>query len=111
MYNMFEVGPNIRAIRKGRGLTIEKVADKSGISEVTLCKLEQGNRNLTLKNMFALMSVYKVDANTLLGVSVEETEDSIDMKLLLLSKTQRAYFKKTFLFMLNGVTDALKEVV
>lgn len=40
--NLYEVGKNIRALRKEQGLTQEQLSKKADISRVTLGKLERG---------------------------------------------------------------------
>ncbi|MBO5088801.1 MAG: helix-turn-helix transcriptional regulator [Lachnospiraceae bacterium] len=108
MYNKFKVGPNVREIRNNRGITIAKASDLTGISEEMIAKIEQGNRNMTMQTMFALMEAYDVDANTLLGVSAKDM--SIDSRLSALPQGQRNYFTSSFLFMLEQATDAKQEV-
>lgn len=102
-YNGYDVGPVLRELRKSRGLTIEKVCEITGISTSTLSQLEQGGRNLSMRNLYVLMDVYDVDANTILAVKSSKNKDSIDERLNRLSQKQRDYFVSSFLFMLNRV--------
>lgn len=62
-YEGYKIGPVIRDIRKDKGLLIEEVAAKTGISVSTLGQVEQGGRNLSMKNLYMLMEVYETDAN------------------------------------------------
>ena len=78
-YEGYEIGPILREIRKDKRLTVEDVADTAGISVSTLSQLEQGGRNLSMRNLYVLMDVYETDANTLLNLEV--ASDSIDAKL------------------------------
>ena len=48
-YEGYKIGPVIRDIRKDKGLLIEEVAAKTGISVSTLGQVEQGGRNLSMK--------------------------------------------------------------
>ena len=68
-YEGYKIGPVIRDIRKDKGLLIEEVAAKTGISVSTLGQVEQGGRNLSMKNLYMLMEVYETDANSLLPFS------------------------------------------
>ena len=43
-YEGYKIGPVIRDIRKDKGLLIEEVAAKTGISVSTLGQVEQGGR-------------------------------------------------------------------
>lgn len=100
-YNGYDVGPVLRELRKDKGLTIDKVCEITGISTSTLSQLEQGGRNLSMRNLYVLMDVYEVDANTILAVTPSKNKDSIDKRLSSLSQKQRDYFTSSFLFMLE----------
>ena len=78
---------------------IEEVAAKTGISVSTLGQVEQGGRNLSMKNLYMLMEVYETDANTLLAI--ECTPDSLDSRLKRLPADKQDYLKKTFDFMIE----------
>lgn len=108
MYNRFVVGPNLRNIRKDRGLTIAQVGIMTGISDEMIAKIEQGNRNMTIQTMFAFMEAYEVDANTLL--CVRNNNNSIDERLAAMAKPQREYFTGSFLYMLEQVKGYEREV-
>lgn len=77
-YEGYKIGPVIRDIRKDKGLLIEEVAAKTGISVSTLGQVEQGGRNLSMKNLYMLMEVYETDANSLLAIDC--TPDSLDSR-------------------------------
>jgi transcriptional regulator with XRE-family HTH domain len=94
-YEGYKIGPVIRDIRKDKGLLIEEVAAKTGISVSTLGQVEQGGRNLSMKNLYMLMEVYETDANSLLAI------DSLDSRLKQLPADKQDYLKKTFDFMIE----------
>ena len=98
-YEGYKIGPVIRDIRKDKGLLIEEVAAKTGISVSTLGQVEQGGRNLSMKNLYMLMDVYETDANTLLAI--DTTSDSLDSKLRELPVDKQEYLRKTFDFMIE----------
>ena len=98
-YEGYVIGPILREIRKDRGFTVEAVADLTGISVSTLSQLEQGGRNISMRNLYVLMDAYKTDANTLLDLSV--ASDSIDAKLRRLPIEQRKFLLKSFEFMIE----------
>lgn len=104
MYNRFEVGPILRNLRMERGLTIDKVSEITGLSDVTVTKMESGNRNMTMRSLYLLMDAYKVDANTILGIDKCEAKFSVDEKLSKMSAAQQKYFRTTFMFMLDSVS-------
>ena len=52
VYNSLEVGPKLRSIRMDRGLTIDKVSEITGLSVITVIKMESGNRNMTMRSLY-----------------------------------------------------------
>lgn len=67
-YNGYEVGPVLRRLRRNRHYTIEAFSEKTGISASTLKQMEQGGRNLSMRNLYVMMDALEVDANTILGL-------------------------------------------
>lgn len=104
-YNGYNVGPVLRELRKAKCLTIDKVCEITGISTSTLSQLEQGGRNLSMRNLYVLMDVYEVDANTILAITPSKNKDSIDERLSRLPQKQRDYFASSFIFMLERVVQ------
>ena len=100
-YEAIMIGPVLREIRKGKGLTVEDVADTIGVSVSTLSQIEQGGRNLSMRNLYGIMEAFRVDANTVLNIKPVRNKYSIDERLDNLDEKQREYFFKTFSFMLD----------
>jgi transcriptional regulator with XRE-family HTH domain len=42
------VGERVRGLRRGRGWTLEVLAERSGVSRAMISKLERGEKNPTL---------------------------------------------------------------
>lgn len=61
------VGPRLRDIRKGRGLTLSQVAGRTGFSVSTLSRLESGVRRPSLDLLIPLSGVYRVPLDDLVG--------------------------------------------
>ena len=89
----------IRNVRKGKGLLLDDVATKTGISVSTLGQVEQGGRNLSMKNLYKLMDVFETDANTQLAI--DSTSDTLDYKFRELPVDKQEYLRKTFNFMIE----------
>ena len=104
-YEGYKIGPVIRNVRKGKGLLLDDVATKTGISVSTLGQVEQGGRNLSMKNLYMLMDVYNTDANTLLAI--DTTSDSLDSKLRELPVDKQEYLRKTFDFMIEQISGVV----
>ncbi len=54
------VGPRLRALRRGRGLTLAEVGRRSGLSVSVLSRVETGRRQPTLDLLIPLARVYRV---------------------------------------------------
>ena len=104
-YEGYMVGPALRKLRTDRGLSILQA---SNLSTSSLNQIEQGGRNLSMKSLFLFMNAYDVDANTVLDIkTVSNKEDSIDSRLAMLPDKQRAYFRKTFSYMLDNAANMI----
>ena len=85
-----------------RNLTKEALAAELGISESTIKKYENGERALSITNLFKIIDYFKVDANTILNVAESKKETSIDSRLELMDCSKKAYFQKIFNEMLDN---------
>lgn len=75
----------------------------TGMSTFRLNQIEQGGRNLSVKELFQFMNTYGVDANTVLDISKNLDEvDSIAVRLAVWPEKQRTYFISTFSVMWEG---------
>ncbi|WP_327241980.1 helix-turn-helix domain-containing protein [Streptomyces sp. NBC_01320] len=61
------VGPRLRELRRRRGMTLAELAERTGINESTLSRLEGGNRKPTLELLLPLAEVYAVPLDHLVG--------------------------------------------
>ncbi|MET7639143.1 helix-turn-helix domain-containing protein [Streptomyces sp. NPDC005438] len=61
------VGPRLRALRRAREMTLAELADRTGVSESTLSRLESGGRRPTLELLLPLAEVYGVPLDELVG--------------------------------------------
>lgn len=57
----------IKQARLIAGYTQQQVADATGISRQTICRLEKGRREPTLENLGILADFYNVNVDWLLG--------------------------------------------
>lgn len=106
-YDGFVVGPGIRDLRKKSTYTLEELSEKTGISVSNIKRIEQGNRNLSMRNLYVIMEVFGVDANTVLNINQVRNKYSIDERLNDLDDKQKEYLFKTFSFMLDQAERAL----
>ena len=61
------VGPRLRALRRGRQITLSDLSASTGISESTLSRLENGGRRATLELLLPLARAYGVPLDDLVG--------------------------------------------
>lgn len=62
-----EVGPRVRALRAGRGLSLSELARRAGIGKATLSGLEAGTRNPTLETLYAVTTALGLPLTALVG--------------------------------------------
>ena len=70
---------NIRALRKKKGLSQEKLADKADISRQMMNDIEGRRRWLTKRTLVKLSNALDVDVHELFIPSASESENSKDM--------------------------------
>lgn len=106
-YDGYEIGPNLRKIRKDKKMSVYQVSELTGLSNSSINQIEQGGRGLSMNGLYLLMDAYQCDANTLLNIEETDTDkkgQSIDGMLAQLSFEQQNYFRKTFEFMIEQAT-------
>ncbi|MET9856145.1 helix-turn-helix domain-containing protein [Streptomyces sp. NPDC006450] len=64
------IGPRLRALRRERGLTLEALAQATGISVSTLSRLESGKRRPTLELLLPLARTHRVALDQLVAAPV-----------------------------------------
>ncbi|MFD3334848.1 helix-turn-helix domain-containing protein [Streptomyces sp. NPDC058700] len=69
-----DVAPQLRALRRRRGLTLEAAAQRAGLSPAHLSRLETGNRQPSLPMLLALARIYGTTVSELLGETPPERD-------------------------------------
>ncbi|MFI7705013.1 helix-turn-helix domain-containing protein [Nonomuraea sp. NPDC049480] len=64
------VGPRLRALRQGRGVTLAQLSSGTGISVSTLSRLESGQRKPTLELLLLLARAHQVQLDELIDAPV-----------------------------------------
>jgi transcriptional regulator with XRE-family HTH domain len=62
------LGERVRELRRGRGLTLEELAERSGVSRAMISKLERGEKNPTLVVAAKLAEGFGVTLSQLVGM-------------------------------------------
>lgn len=71
------IGVNLRQIRLNQGFSIENLAQKIGVSKLTLIKIERGDANPTLSVIWKIANGLKIPVTALLSI---ESDVSISRK-------------------------------
>jgi transcriptional regulator with XRE-family HTH domain len=61
------VGPRLRGVREGRGPTLTRAAEQTGISKSTLSRLENGQRRPTSELLLLLADAHRAPIDDLVG--------------------------------------------
>ncbi|MFJ6521608.1 helix-turn-helix domain-containing protein [Streptomyces filamentosus] len=72
-----DVAPQLRALRRRRGLTLETAAQRAGLSPAHLSRLETGNRQPSLPMLLGLARIYGTTVAELLGETPAERDPVI----------------------------------
>ncbi len=92
------IGKNMAAVRTKANLTQIGAAMEIGLSDSLISKIESGGRFPSLDTIYDYINKFNVDANFLLGVTVE---NSLDSRLNELDQDAKEYFTKIFNMMLD----------
>jgi transcriptional regulator with XRE-family HTH domain len=60
------IGANVQAIRRKRGLTLDTLSEKSGVSKAMLSQIESGKVNPTVATVWKIAQGLQVEINSLL---------------------------------------------
>ena len=63
---------NLKEVRKEKGMSQKEVADKIGVSRVTLSNIENGKRKLDAVTLYKLSKLYNIDPYELMDVEEPE---------------------------------------
>lgn len=69
------LGERVKELRRGRGMTLEELAEKSGVSRAMISKVERGEKNPTLVVAARLAGGFGVTLSRLVGI--EERREAV----------------------------------
>ncbi|HBV84758.1 MAG TPA: hypothetical protein DEB74_18545 [Lachnospiraceae bacterium] len=101
MFDKFEVGNRLAALRSGKGYSQENLAEKIGCSVITISRWENGNTHMKSQDVFELCSVLGVSADVLLGL---ESKDILYADMITeLSEKQKKILYATMSAMISAM--------
>ena len=68
MHTSYEIGRNVRRIRKERGLTILDLSEIINFSTTHITQVELGTRSMSIDMLVALSEGLDTDPNTIIGI-------------------------------------------
>lgn len=77
----------IKDIRKQKGLTQQELADKLGLSQAQVARLESGSSDITLEQMRSFAKVLNCEPWELLPLDMQPKIDHTEMELVRLLRT------------------------
>ena len=111
-YEGWKVGSAIRELRLTNDMTLEQVSEAVDKSTSHINQIELGSRKMSIDLLYELMSLFDVDANSILGIEDNkypgvitgagmDNEVSVDKVLDELKPEIRQYFKSVFIQMIR----------
>ena len=79
------IGTRIRKTRKAQGLTIQDLAQKSGMSVMSIRRYETGDRQPLIKHIEKIAAVLGVTPAYLIGLNSESAENGVKVETALIS--------------------------
>lgn len=101
-YDNWVIGDAIRYLRKKHHLTQVEMAEKLNVSVIHYSQIEQGRHKMSIDLLYKMMTVFDVDANTILGIKnrMEESErdmlDDIRQRVITFEPAQQEYLLYVF---------------
>lgn len=68
-----QFGNNLRSIRKGKGLSMETVANEAEIEYRQLGRIERGEVNTTIISLLRIAEILKIEMKTLFDFETKQT--------------------------------------
>ena len=89
-------GVRLRALRKGRNLTQEKLSELIGLDPQYYCKMENGNHFPSVKTLAKIIEILDIDSNDLFNFSASKNPniDNITASLVSLNSKELKVVKE-----------------
>jgi transcriptional regulator with XRE-family HTH domain len=84
------VGMRIRVLRKARGMSQEKLAERAGLHFTYVGGVERGERNISVKNLWKIARGLKVEMSDLFAAQLSSRNERLAELAALMKTTDRA---------------------
>jgi len=74
-----KIGPHIKAIRKQRGLTLDTLSERAGVSKSVLSELENSRGNPTFATLWSVANALEVNLSEITDEASEIVRPSLDV--------------------------------
>lgn len=106
IFNTYDIGAKLLAIRKTTGLTQSEVAEKTGISDRTYADIERGTVNMRVATLMKICHTFHITPDEIL--TEQTAEISNENELLERFNSHSAKERKTALQLLDVYLKSLE---
>ena len=109
-YMGLKIGLELRNLRKEHGMTLEELSEKVNMSTSHINQIELGSRKMTMELLFKVMTLFDVDANTVLEISKKDNKNqlSIDAMLMEFPQDIRVDLIDSFQYTINKLSKQFR---
>ena len=91
---LYNLGYNIRLLRKSKKMTIDALAEQAGVSSKYLQGIEVGNRNISVKRLNKIARALETTPESLLTIKISNLENRDDKLLNTYEKLKKVESNK-----------------
>ncbi len=106
IFNTYDIGSKLLAVRKATGLTQSEVAEKAGISDRTYADIERGTVNMRVETLMKICHTFHITPDEVL--TEQEIGISNENELLERLNTRSPKERKTALQLLDVYLESLE---
>ena len=106
---LYNLGYNIRLLRKSKKMTIDTLAEKAGVSSKYLQGIEVGNRNISIKRLNKIAKALETTPESLLTIKSNNLENRDDKLLNTFEKLKQVESSK--LDIISNLIDDINKLV
>lgn len=102
------IGNNVRRIRQSMQISQEVLAEKAGISPVSVARIEGGTRGISMDVLISLTKALETTPNEILAGITEEVKADYNVEFAKIVKDCSDYEKRLIIGIAEGTRDVLR---